>query len=136
MINQNKVTVDLTENVVNVTSIGPQGPRGKGVLHGEGPPSNSLGLEGEFYIDTTVNNMYGPKEAGLWGDPINLGGTYVHHQGSASATWTINHNLGFFPNVEIVNSAGVAVVGDYQFVNVNTIVATFTDPFAGKAYLS
>lgn len=132
----NKVNVERVENVVNISSPGQQGPRGLGVLHGEGPPSNSLGLDGEFYIDTIVNNMYGPKEAGIWGIPVNLGGTYVHHQGSASSTWTINHNLGFFPNVEIVNSAGVAVVGDYQFVNVNTVIATFTDPFAGKAYLS
>lgn len=62
--------------------------------------------------------------------------TYVHNQGVASDTWTMNHNLGYFPNIEIVNSAGDTVIGNYQFVSVNTVIATFSDPFAGKAYLS
>lgn len=62
--------------------------------------------------------------------------TYVHTQSSASNSWTITHNLGYFPNVDIVDSAGTAVIGDYQHVDVNTITATFTSPFAGKAYLS
>lgn len=133
---ENNVTVQRTENVVEISTIGVQGPRGKGVLHGEGAPSDSLGIDGEFYIDTTINKMYGPKVSGSWGDPVNLGGTYVHTQDTASDTWVINHNLDYYPNIEIVDSAGNDVVGNYQFVNANTLIATFTDPFAGKAYLS
>lgn len=136
MNNNNKVIVERTENVVEINSIGIQGPRGKGVLNGQGSPSDSLGIDGEFYIDIVTNKMYGPKTGGVWGDPVNLGGTYTHVQDSASNTWVINHNLDYYPNVEIVNSAGVAVVGDYQFINPNVVIATFTDPFAGKAYLS
>lgn len=128
--------VQVTENKVVVSAVGLQGPRGRGVLNGVGAPSNSLGIDGEFYIDTNLNKIYGPKANGAWPEPVNLGGTYTHVQGSASTSWTINHNLGFYPSVEIVNSAGVAVIGDYQYINPNTIVANFTDPFAGKAYLS
>lgn len=130
------VNVNVSENKVIVSHVGVQGPRGKGILNGEGPPSASLGLEGEFYIDTSLNKMYGPKTSGSWGDPVNLGGTYVHTQGVASSTWTINHNLGFYPGIEVVDSAGTVVIGNYQYVNVNTITATFASPFAGKAYLS
>lgn len=133
---ENNVTVQRTENNVQISTIGVQGPRGKGVLHGEGAPSDSLGVDGEFYIDTISNKMYGPKVSGSWGDPVNLGGTYVHTQDTASNTWVINHNLEYYPNVQIVDSAGNDVVGNYQFVNSNVVVATFTDPFAGKAYLS
>ena len=136
MTDHNHVTVQRTENIVEISSPGPQGPRGKGVLHGEGEPNNSLGIDGEFYIDTVTNKMYGPKEDGSWGEPVNLGGTYVHVQDTASDSWVINHNLDYFPNVEIVNSAGTAVVGDYQYINQNVVIATFADPFAGKAYLS
>lgn len=136
MTDHNHVTVQRTENIVEISSPGPQGPRGKGVLHGTGSPSNSVGIDGEFYVDTVTNKMYGPKTSGVWGEPVNLGGTYTHVQDSASSTWVINHNLDYYPNVEIVNSAGVAVVGDYQFVNPNVVIATFTNPFAGKAYLS
>jgi hypothetical protein len=135
-MSDNNITVERIENVVEINHIGIQGPRGKGVLHGEGLPSNSLGIDGEFYIDTVTNKMYGPKTSGQWGDPVNLGGTYTHTQDIASDTWVINHNLEYYPNVEIVNSAGVAVIGDYQFINPNVVIATFADPFAGKAYLS
>jgi hypothetical protein len=136
MTDHNHVTVERVENIVEISSPGIQGPRGIGLLHGTGSPSNSLGIDGEFYIDTVTNKMYGPKTSGLWGDPVNLGGTYTHVQGTASDTWVINHNLDYYPNIEIVNSAGVAVVGDYQFVNPNVLIATFASPFAGKAYLS
>ena len=103
----NNVTVQLTENNVIVDAVGVQGPQGA-----QGPQ--------------------GPQ--GPQGDPGI--GSYVHTQGTASSTWTINHNLGFFPNVEIVDSAGTSVIGSYQFTNVNTVVATFAGAFAGKAYLS
>jgi len=133
---ENNINVERVENVVEISSIGIQGPRGKGLLHGEGAPLNSIGIDGEFYIDIVTNKMYGPKASGEWGDPVNLGGTYVHTQDVASNTWVINHNLDYYPNIEIVDSAGNDVVGNYQFVNANILVATFTDPFAGKAYLS
>lgn len=132
----NNINVERTDNVVEISSSGPQGPRGKGLIHGSGVPSNLIGIDGEFYIDTDVNKMYGPKQSGNWGDPVNLGGTYVHVQGVASDTWTINHNLDFYPSVEIVDSAGNDVVGNYQFINTNVITATFNYPFSGKAYLS
>ncbi len=132
----NNVTVNREENVVEVSSFGVQGPRGKGVLHGEGPPASSLGIDGEFYIDTLVNKMYGPKISGSWGTPVNLGGTYVHTQDVAATTWVINHNLDYFPNIETVDSAGNDVVGNHQYVNSNRMIVSFSDPFAGKAYLS
>lgn len=132
----NNVEIYLTENVVELSNVGVQGPRGLGVLHGVGPPSNSLGSEGEFYIDTSVNRMYGPKQGGLWSTSVNLGGTYVHVEDVASIQWTINHNLDYYPSIEVVDSAGNVVIGNYQYVNVNTVIATFASPFAGKAYLS
>lgn len=133
---ENKVIVERTENTVEVSTIGQQGPRGKGILHGEGIPSNSLGIDGEFYIDIINNKMYGPKENNEWGSSVTLGGNYTHTQDVASNTWVINHNLDFYPNIEVINSAGTAVIGEYQFLNPNVIIATFADPFAGKAYLS
>lgn len=133
---ENNIEVFLTENVVEISSVGVQGPRGLGVLNGFGAPSSSLGSDGEFYIDISLNKMYGPKQGGSWGTPVNLGGTYTHIQDTASDTWVINHNLDYHPSIEVVDSAGTVVIGNYQYVNVNTVIATFTSPFAGKAYLS
>lgn len=62
--------------------------------------------------------------------------TYVHTQGTPSDTWTINHNLGYFPNVSVVDSAGTVVEGDTAWPNAYTIVVSFESAFSGKAYLS
>jgi len=51
---------------------GPAGPPGTSVLNGAGPPGPSVGDEGEFYIDTNADAMYGPKTAGVWGTPTQL----------------------------------------------------------------
>lgn len=41
-----------------------------------GPPSNALGINGDFYIDlaTTPRNLYGPKGGGVWPSPVSMGG--------------------------------------------------------------
>lgn len=61
---------------------------------------------------------------------------YAHTQGTASATWTILHNLDFYPNVTVVDSAGTIVEGEITYTNRNQIVLTFAASFSGKAYLS
>lgn len=62
--------------------------------------------------------------------------SYVHNQGSASNTWTINHNLNFYPNVTIQDSGGTIVEGEIAYTTRNTLIATFSAAFSGKAYLS
>jgi hypothetical protein len=61
---------------------------------------------------------------------------YAHTQGTSSATWTINHNLDFYPNVTVVDSAGTIVEGEIAYTSRNQIVLTFSAAFSGKAYLS
>jgi hypothetical protein len=45
---------------------GPAGAAGAGVLSGSGAPSNVIGANGDFYIDTAASLLYGPKTAGAW----------------------------------------------------------------------
>jgi uncharacterized membrane protein len=42
------------------------------ILNGSGPPAANLGNDGDFYIDTTANDLYGPKANGAWGNPTSL----------------------------------------------------------------
>ena len=62
--------------------------------------------------------------------------SYVFIQSTPSASWTINHGLEFIPNITVVDTAGSVVEGDYSYPDENTILATFSGEFAGKAYLS
>ncbi|RME97054.1 MAG: hypothetical protein D6773_16300 [Alphaproteobacteria bacterium] len=44
------------------------------ILNGAGAPGASTGSDGDFYIDTTNNNIYGPKASGSWGSPTSIVG--------------------------------------------------------------
>ena len=60
---------------------------------------------------------------------------YVHTQAVSSATWTINHNLGFNPTAVVLDSAGTQCEGAFSYPTVNQMVITFTAPFTGTAYV-
>src|SRR6185369_11529452 len=48
---------------------GPQGvpgPSGNTVLYGAGNPAAATGVDGNFYINTTTNVIFGPKAGGAW----------------------------------------------------------------------
>ena len=62
--------------------------------------------------------------------------TYTHIQSSAVSTWSINHNLGRYPSVSVVDSAGNKVIGDVEYVDSDNIDITFCASFSGKAYLN
>jgi hypothetical protein len=70
---------------------GLQGPRGatgessNTIRSGAAAPSNSTGSDGDFYIETTTNKIYGPKAAGAWPSGISL----VGPTGAAGATGAI-----------------------------------------------
>jgi hypothetical protein len=45
------------------------------ILNGVGAPKSTVGIDGDFYIDTKLMNMYGPKKNGAWPSPVSLKGT-------------------------------------------------------------
>lgn len=108
------VVVNEYPLVVETATPGPQGATGP-----EGPQGD-IGPEGPA----------GPQ--GVPGGGFN----YVHDQGTPSATWVIVHNLGGFPNVTVVDSAGTEVVGNVVYDSATQVTVTFTNAFGGKAYLS
>jgi hypothetical protein len=61
---------------------------------------------------------------------------YEHTQGAVSSSWVINHNLGFKPNVTVVDSAGTIYEGEITYTNSNSLTVSFSQAFSGKAYLS
>ena len=45
---------------------GVAGTNGAAVLNGTTAPSTLIGVNGDFYINTNTNTLYGPKAAGIW----------------------------------------------------------------------
>lgn len=61
---------------------------------------------------------------------------FVFDQPSALISWTIVHNMGKYPSVTIVDTAGDEVEGEVRHNSNNQITITFSAPVAGKAYLN
>lgn len=82
----------------------------------------------------------GPQgEAGVSGvqsDEIIDLVSYAHTQGSAATVWTVNHNLNFYPNVTVYDSANSMVEGTVSHTNATTLSITFSAAISGKAHLS
>jgi hypothetical protein len=90
---------------------GPQGPRGlPGEVGPQGPPGPS-GSAPELV-------------------------SYRHFQSVVSNIWNITHNLGWYPNITVVDSAGSVVEGEIDYVDENNLILNFSSPFSGVAYLS
>lgn len=73
---------------------------------------------------TTVTNVYA------------VDANYVHDQGVAAATWTIQHNLNKKCSVTVVDSANQIVVGEIVYDSDNQVTITFSGSFSGKAYFN
>lgn len=109
------------ETVVEILQLGAQGMSGPPGEAGEEGPQGETGPEGPE----------GPP-----GPPGPAGGTYIHHQTVPAATWTIVHNLSYFPNVAVVDSADTEVEGVVSYIDGNQLKIDFSAGFAGRAYLS
>lgn len=62
--------------------------------------------------------------------------TYTYTQSTATATWSIAHNLNKYPSVSIVDSSGNMVMGEVSYTDSNNLTVTFSAAFSGKAFLN
>ncbi len=75
---------------------GPMGPGGNAIRNGSGAPSNALGVDGDFYLDTANTKLYGPKAGGAWPGtglslvgPIGPGGATSTPRRAKTSTYQI-----------------------------------------------
>lgn len=139
--NPNLVTVDSVDpNLVFVSVNGSQGPRGSGLVTGDGSPTSANGEDGDIYINTVNNTFWGPKVDGEWpASPFytpSASARHVHTQSSPSDEWLITHSLGGRPSVTVVDSASTTVIGEVSYLSDSQVRISFTNPFSGYAYLT
>lgn len=63
------------------------------------------------------------------------GSAYIHQQPIAAATWTINHNLGYRPSVELLDSGSQEIDGAVSHPTINQTIVTLSPATAGLARL-
>lgn len=106
---------------------GPPGENGKPGKDGRGVPDFSG--QTDAVLKTNGRKTY-------WGQ--DKSSTYVYEQGtlSPSNVWIINHNLGKYPSVTVVDSAGTRFECETHYLNENTCVVNMSVAMSGKAYLN
>ena len=62
--------------------------------------------------------------------------TFVFTQTVAATVWNVNHNLGKFPSITVIDTANTVVTGEYTYTDNSSVTLTFSAAFAGKAYLN
>lgn len=74
---------------------------------GFGAPSGTLGNDGDFYIDKTNDDFYGPKSGGSWGSPTSL----VGPQGPTGPTGPQGPQGPAGPNSEVIDDTSPQLGG-------------------------
>lgn len=146
-ISDDKASVEIIKNGPNTVEVNSQKPRSSVTIgvprtsvvekidQGPAGPPNvlSIGTVEAGELEVTITGT-APNQ--VLNFVIPSAGSYIHNQSTSSATWTITHNLGFYPSVSVVDSGGNYVVGDVTYVSLNVVSIAFSSAFGGKAYLS
>lgn len=141
-----KIVVKNPNEKIIIRAAGARGPAGgNSYLKGHGIPNNSMGINGDSYLDLDTSLLY-TKDDGNWGNPVQSVArkaiSYTHKQDPLANTWVIDHNLGFNPAVSVMDFSDVNVECEVKYnSNQNQVTLKFyqnDSPIEvnGYAYLS
>lgn len=74
-------------------------------------------------------------DSGGGGGSGGSGASFTFTQSTPLATWTINHNLGFIPDVILVDGSGQELYAEIRHPSTNQCVVYHSAPYVGTAYL-
>jgi hypothetical protein len=72
---------------------------------------------------------------GLWKNTTPVV-AFAYTPNDSMQVWVVTHNLGFHPNVTVVDNAGNEYEGDIVYNSINQVTVTFTTYVYGTMYLS
>ena len=126
----------IVNSIIRITDIGTSTSLGYGIYRVISSTSLSSGaayllaLEARGSASTVGNNVISLA-------PFGSGSfEYEEDFSTPSSTWVINHNLGKYPSVSAVDSAGSIINGAITYNNANQITIVFTSATSGKVYLN
>lgn len=90
-------------------------------------------LEDQVVVEVEVPGFQGPP--GPIGPQGPSGDAYYRHvQSAASSLWVVEHALGKYPSITVVDSGGTEVEGAVSYIDNNIIHVSFVGAFSGEAY--
>jgi hypothetical protein len=100
---------------------------------GSGTPPATGGYIGPSGLVSSISSAVDVR--GSPGLP-SLPAFFLHTQSIASNTWSINHNLNLYPQIQLFTLAWVKIYADEQHLSLNTTQVSFSYPAVGYAILS
>jgi hypothetical protein len=91
---------------------GPPGPPGNTILYGTANPTTATGNNGDFYINTATNFIFGPKVSGSWPAGVSL----VGPQGPQGIQGVAGNTVLYGPT----DPVGATGVNGNFYINTNT----------------
>jgi hypothetical protein len=85
-------------------AMGPQGANGKTILNGTSNPASTVGVPGDFFLNTTTSQLFGPKTVAGWSTGVSLIGSAGGPPGLKSLI-----DLEDFPGTATCPAGGVTV---------------------------
>jgi len=83
-----------------------------------------IGVGVEADVEVVVQNSGPPGAPGT-------GSGFLHTQSVASASWIVNHNLGYRPLVTVYSPGGEIVIAQGTHASVNQYIVSFNSPQTG-----
>lgn len=125
-ITRKRKTVSVTEKKSDIIQVTEPGVAG---------PPNTLTI-GTVTTGTPAASITGTAPNQVLNLVLPTTGRHVHTQATPATTWTINHALGGYPAVSVVDSAKTVVYGEITYISTSQIVVNFSSAFSGSAYLT
>ena len=100
------------------------------------PTSVNISVGQNAPVNFSVNPTGAKGQQGVQGVTGLAGGSFTHNQSTANTVWNIPHNLGFYPNVSVMDSSNRKVLTDINYVDQNNLQVIIANAFSGIAYLS
>ena len=115
---------------------GTNGVDGNTILSGTTNPNNTLGNDGDIYINTTSNTFFGPKVAGAWGAGTSLiGPAGANGADGVDGTNGTNGTNGVDGNTILSGTTNPNnALGNDGDIYINTANSTFFGPKAAGAW--
>jgi hypothetical protein len=115
---------------ISIAAAGPQGAQGPAGARGATGPAGAPGATG------ATGPAGAPGADGIAAEEVAALVSYTHTQVTPSSTWTVTHNLQFYPNVTVFDSANSMIEGTVTHTDSNSLSITFSAAISGKAHLS
>lgn len=102
---------------------------GSCLMVGEGSPTDGQNLELNW--ESSSGYHYGEQVVSGGGGGGTGSSEFEFTQSTPASTWTVNHNLGFRPDVSITSTGGLTVTAEVNHVNSMQLLIIFDIPFSG-----